>query len=268
MAKTFSQIPPGGVVIGNESFVAIRPSGSESDDEDVLLDMGDVVQHILNQDSSIGGGGDASSITFTPADNANWEGSNDPGDVNDALDELASRLKAVEVSGGGGGDFVKIADVVTSGSQATVTFSSIPGTYRHLKLVGYGRGSASSVASEVIAQFNGDTGANYDFARWTRNGTSENVAQTAAVLGELSAANAPSNAAGSLEIIIPHYANTTFQKPYHGTGNARTSTITNGIGLNTTGGTWRSTAAISSMSISLASGNFVDGSVFTLYGLA
>jgi hypothetical protein len=115
MAKTLSQIPPGGAVIGNESFVAIRPSGSESDDEDVLLDMEDVVQHILNQDSSIGGGGDASSITFTPADNDNWEGSDDPGNVDDALDELAARVKQVETSGGGGS--VDAADVTFTPSD-------------------------------------------------------------------------------------------------------------------------------------------------------
>lgn len=41
-----------------------------------------------------GGASDAAEVTFTPAILANWDGSADPGDVNDALDQLAARLVA------------------------------------------------------------------------------------------------------------------------------------------------------------------------------
>lgn len=42
---------------------------------------------------------DASVVTYTPADNTKWNGSADPGDVNDALDQLASRTKTLETAG-------------------------------------------------------------------------------------------------------------------------------------------------------------------------
>lgn len=40
-----------------------------------------------------GGGGDAADITYTPVDLNNWASDTDPGQVDDALDQLASRVK-------------------------------------------------------------------------------------------------------------------------------------------------------------------------------
>lgn len=61
MAKTFSQIDPlVGPLSGDESLVGIKPSGSESDDEDVLISLNDVASYVLSQDSNAGGGGGAS----------------------------------------------------------------------------------------------------------------------------------------------------------------------------------------------------------------
>lgn len=40
--------------------------------------------------------GDASGVTYTPADSLNWTDSVDPGNVDDALDDLASRMSALE----------------------------------------------------------------------------------------------------------------------------------------------------------------------------
>ena len=46
---------------------------------------------------------DASQVTFTPAHSIHWTDSEDPGDVDDALNDLGSRVQALE-EGGGGGD--------------------------------------------------------------------------------------------------------------------------------------------------------------------
>lgn len=269
MATKFSQLPLAGSLVGDETLVGLKPSGSESDEENVLISVDEIATFVLSQDSNTGGGGsvDASGVTFTPTTNADWDGSTDPGNVDDALDQLAERVTDLEGGGGGGGDLVKIAEVVTSGSQATVTFSSIPGTYRNLKLIGSGRGSASAIASEVFVRFNGDTGSNYDYARWTRGGTNEQFAQTRAVLGEFTAATSPSNAAGGIDILIHNYAGTTFNKLFSGNGGLFASTSASGMASNVMSGNWRSTSAISSLSLTLASGNFLDNSVFTLYGI-
>ena len=43
---------------------------------------------------------DASAMTYTPTDNTDWDSSIDPGDVDQALDQLASRVKTLETTGG------------------------------------------------------------------------------------------------------------------------------------------------------------------------
>jgi hypothetical protein len=52
-----------------------------------------------------GGGGvgsvDASAVTYTPATLSNWDSSSDPGNADDALDELATRVVALESGGAG-----------------------------------------------------------------------------------------------------------------------------------------------------------------------
>lgn len=42
---------------------------------------------------------DASVVTYSPADTSKWNGSADPGEVNEALDQLASRTKTLETAG-------------------------------------------------------------------------------------------------------------------------------------------------------------------------
>jgi hypothetical protein len=46
-------------------------------------------------------GGDADDITYTPTTLADWDGAADPGDVEQALDQLAERVTDVEAGGGG-----------------------------------------------------------------------------------------------------------------------------------------------------------------------
>jgi hypothetical protein len=44
---------------------------------------------------------DADDVTYTPAVNADWDGSTDPGSTKDALDQLAERVTDIEAGGGG-----------------------------------------------------------------------------------------------------------------------------------------------------------------------
>jgi hypothetical protein len=46
---------------------------------------------------------DADDVTYTPTTLADWDGSADPGDVEQALDQLAERVADVEAGGGGAG---------------------------------------------------------------------------------------------------------------------------------------------------------------------
>lgn len=170
--------------------------------------------------------------------------------------------------GGGGGDLVKIAEVVTTGSQATVTFSSIPSTYRDLEMRLSGRGTASATDVEVRIRFNSDTGSNYDSLRENRFGNSN--AASVGYIGpcSLPAATAPASASTVATMSIPNYKGSTFQKSMTCISTAKTGNTVSGIFIQSGGGFWRNTAAITQIDLALSSGNWVDGSVVSLYGLA
>ncbi len=66
---------------------------------------------------------DAADVTYTPADATDWTSDTDPGDVNDALDQLASRVTTVEDAGGGGG----VSGPVSSTDRALALFNGTGG---------------------------------------------------------------------------------------------------------------------------------------------
>lgn len=64
-----------------------------------------------------GGSSDASDITYTPDELTDWDGDADPGDVNNALDQLAERVDDLE-AGSGVAD-ADYGDITVSGSGTT-----------------------------------------------------------------------------------------------------------------------------------------------------
>ena len=74
------------------------------------------------------GAGDASSITFTPTTAADWDSDADPGDVDDALDQLAER--ATDLEERGVYEYASSTTIVFGGDGVTVVcgpwFSSTP----------------------------------------------------------------------------------------------------------------------------------------------
>jgi hypothetical protein len=78
--------------------------------------------------------------------------------------------------------------------------------------------------------------------------------------------NANANAFGWGEVTIPMYAATAFHKGISGTG-AETFGATPTIPVFMRAFVWKSTAAITSLKFTAGGTAFVDGSVFTLYGL-
>jgi hypothetical protein len=89
-------------------------------------------------------------------------------------------------------------------------------------------------------------------------------AASAMQVGILPAATAPSNLAGSVRISLDGYAGTTFQKVVRAVGS--TSQATGAPLVQDHGGVWRSTSAITSLTLLPASGNFVQGTTAVLYG--
>jgi len=174
------------------------------------------------------------------------------------------------VTAGNSGAWVQISRQVLGSDQATVTFSSIPGTYNHLRLVVTGRDIQNAVTAVTTIQFNGTGGSLYD-SQWlygvdTTVAANHSAAQAFGVIGLLPGATSDSpNSRGQIEIFIPDYKDTTFEKT------ARSSVATAGARVTnlfayTYVVSWISAAAISQIDLS-ATNKFKTGSIFTLYGI-
>lgn len=145
----------------------------------------------------------------------------------------------------------------TLGSNSTsVTFSSIPGTYTDLVVVVAGTFTTGST-NNVNLQFNGDTGSNYSWTRLLGSGSAASSYQASDV--EIDIGLISSTAQSNTIAHIQNYSNATTYKTAIGRGN--TSEY-----VQTSIGTWRNTAAITSVKIQSAA-TFASGTVFTLYGI-
>lgn len=167
--------------------------------------------------------------------------------------------------------YQSITQTTLGSNTASVTFSSIPSTYTHLELLVQARSTHTQPADFVLVRYNGDTTAgNYAYASLWVNGTTigNNNTSSSSFTGfsAISGDGNTSNIFGISRFIIPEYKNTSVQKTGFASGNSASGSNTfAGITLN--GLFWNSTAAISSITLSLNSGtNFITGSTFSLYG--
>lgn len=157
--------------------------------------------------------------------------------------------------------YTPIATNTISGSSTTsVTFSSIPSTYKDLVVVM--SVAPDSTASNFELTFNSDTGTNYSRTSLSGNGTSGSSSRESsyASFRFLSTSNT-ANLFSLATLQIMNYANTTTYKSLINRNNQD-----GGSEVGVQVGLWRSTAAIATVAI--AHGNALRaGSTFTLYGI-
>lgn len=162
-------------------------------------------------------------------------------------------------------------DSTLGGSAANVDMTSIVGTYAHLLLVVYARGDAAATSAALNMRLNNDSAANYDFQQSQAAGTfattGETFAATQASIGNMPANTAGANLFSAQCVFIPHYAGSANNKIYVGVSSIKTGTSTGNVILNLPGGFWRSTAAITRITLLPGSGNFVAGTRVSLYGM-
>jgi hypothetical protein len=165
------------------------------------------------------------------------------------------------------GDFQSIATAVGTGSSGTITFSSIPSTYTHLQLRIIGRSTSTSTTVNVTA--NSDTGSNYArhylYGDGSTAGAGANTSQTSMAVVFVAQSIDLANSYGVNVLDILDYSNTNKYK----TTRVLTGLDVNGSGgyIQLTSGLWQSTAAISTLTLTLSSANFTTASQFALYGI-
>ena len=168
------------------------------------------------------------------------------------------------------GVFESIATTVITSDTASVTFSSIPQTYKHLQLRMFAKTDRADLEDVTLIQFNGDTAANYSYhyIRGTGAATaSEGATSTSYIyLHFASTGNSGvSNIFGSSVLDILDYADT---------NKFKTTRSLHGFDANGSGrvylvsGNWRSTSAITSIVLDQQFGtNWKQYSHFALYGI-
>lgn len=153
---------------------------------------------------------------------------------------------------------------VNASSQSSITFSSIPSTYKHLQIRAFINNSGGNISTGTT--FNGDTGANYARHILYGDGASAGAAagsSTTSMTFHLYSGNTASIFSATV-IDILDYANTNKYKTLRGLGgydNNGSGNIYFGSGL------WQNTNAITSITIATAGSTWSSGSTFALYGV-
>jgi len=168
------------------------------------------------------------------------------------------------------GSYESIATVtVGAGGTGTITFSSIPQTYKHLQIRGIAAGADASDETPLNIRINGVTTTSYSVHYLYGNGTTATAAANSPNKNVMSffyivGSTGLANAFGVFVIDILDYANTTTNKTLKGlVGNDRNGAGT--IALNS-GLAFASTAAVSSIRL-YGNSNISQYSSFALYGI-
>lgn len=151
-----------------------------------------------------------------------------------------------------------IASNVLSSSASSVTFSSIPATYRDLVLVIQ---NSTSSGSYLFYRINGDTGSNYPAVYMTGNGSSSSSSTNNFSYADLSfGIGTPEGAT-----VISNFMDYSVTDK-HKTILSRTSKASAGVAAGVH--RWANTSAINTILITqLGFGDFASGSSFYLYGI-
>jgi hypothetical protein len=170
--------------------------------------------------------------------------------------QIGSRLSSYE----------SIATVVSPGATS-VTFSSIPSTYKHLQIRGIANNGESSGYNNQAIRFNGDTSTNYSVHYLAGTGSAAAVgAQTNnSQINDAFRIPPAGSIFGAFVIDILDYTSTTKNKTMRSL-NGGDSNGSGWIGLHS--GLWFKTPeAITSITLISSVGNFGTNSSFALYGI-
>jgi hypothetical protein len=172
---------------------------------------------------------------------------------------------------------VKISENALGSDTTSVSFSSIPGGFRHLLLHFKARSDQATTAQECGIQFNSDTTAgHYVWERLTLSGTTFTGQDSGTSAGSIAHIFIPgtsvvANSAGEYEVVIQDYANTSWHKNVRSDGGFYSDAAfptANKTSVEAVWGSWNSTSAITTVTIFPATGKFKANSIFTLYGIA
>jgi hypothetical protein len=162
--------------------------------------------------------------------------------------------------------YTPLANITLGSSAATVTFGSIPATYRDLIVIL--TGTVVTTTNYVIIRLNGDTGGNYSAQALSG---AANAAAAVAVLNPDGTTTVNSNygtqpqSANPIQTILNIMDYSATDK--HKTILVRSDQADNGYGPDAIANRWANTAAVTSISFAPNGQSWAAGATFSLYGV-
>jgi hypothetical protein len=203
------------------------------------------------------------------------------GESPDGPSQIAALIAQLEASVG----MARISEQVSAGGAgAGLTFAAIPAIWRHLRVVGVGRSNdpIPAATDNFRARFNSSSAAVYDSRNWRQTYSSTGGSDGAGIItagtaggtyadlswivNEGTAGDLPGTVMGfTLEVL--DYTNAAWKTWLY--RSVRASALGSGIGAEVVeaAGVWRSTAAITDLSLFVQSAGLDALSRATLYGL-
>lgn len=174
------------------------------------------------------------------------------------------------------GAFESIASVTASGGETTLTFASIPSTYKALQIRGIYRDSRTSSSGgqlSLILRFNNDTtDANYAAHTLQGNGSTASASGSTSYpyigTGVSTGPSSQTTTYGVNIIDIQDYASTSRYKTIRSfSGSNQNSTVDSEQVIKLESMLWQSTSAINEIDINCLYVSFAAGTTFALYGI-
>ena len=160
--------------------------------------------------------------------------------------------------------YTPIATQTLSSAASSVTFSSIPGTYKDLVLITQAKGSTALNQLTRVGNGSVDTGSNYSITLIGADYVSPVSTRTSSATSMQLNYDTFIDSTFFTQILqLQNYANTTTYKSVL----ARSNMNDGNYGIDAAVGLWRSTSAINIITFSTGGGSYAAGSTFTLYGI-
>lgn len=167
--------------------------------------------------------------------------------------------------------YESIATVTGNGSSPTLSFTSIPSTFKHLQIryIARSTGGTTGLAGIQVSANSDTTSGNYSFHRLVGDGSSASAYGSGSLLDYILTLSVSGNASGIYSVGVLDVLD------YTSTNKGKTFRTLNGGDLNNTLGIitlrsqgWFATpAAINRLDFTTSIGNFDSNTTFALYGI-
>ncbi len=168
----------------------------------------------------------------------------------------------------GGAAYELIESSVLTSAQASVTFSSVPSSYKHLQIRAVVR-STGTGNPRVLVRYNSDSGSNYAYHNLYGDSSTVwseyNTANTGWAFYFVPNSSQTSGVFGAAIYDILDYSNTTKNTTTRVLGGSPLSGVIYDVGIHSF--LWMNTAAVSTILLSGDGQDFAIGSRFSLYGI-